>query len=107
MTTELEPEETIQDIVKMMRSELGSKSILFAIACEEFVGKELTDITEEMFFEILNEAKATEEDSEIFLSCLQSFDIYDVQEWEIDPEDLHICTEFKDSNNAMWEGQAL
>jgi len=107
MITELEPEETIQDIVKMMRSELGSKSILFAIACEEFTGKELTDITEEMFFEILYEANATEEDSEIFLSCLQSFDIHDVQEWEVDPEDLQICTDFKDSNHAMWEGQAL
>ena len=107
MSKDLEPEETIEDLIKMMRSELGSKSILFAIADEEFIGKDLHDITEEMFYEILYEANATEEDAEIFLGCLQSFDIYDVQDWEIEPDEIQICSDYKDSNNAIWEGHSL
>jgi hypothetical protein len=107
MDIDIEPEETIRDLIKMMRSELGSKSILFAIADEEFIGKEINDITEEIFYEILQEAKPTEEDSEIFLGWLQSFDIYDVQEWEIEPDDFSISTDYQESKHAIWEGHPL
>ena len=90
-----------------MKSELGSNSVLFAVAREEFTGLDLEDITEEMFFEIINEAKATEEDSEIFLSCLQHFDIYGIDEWEIEPDDHQICINYETNNHAIWEGHIL
>ena len=107
MNDDMKQEETIQDLIKMMKSELGSKSILFAIAEEEFLGKEINEITEEMFYEILDEAKPTEEDSEIFLVCLQSFDIYDVQEWEVEPDDFSISSDYQESKHAIWEGHPL
>ncbi len=90
-TTKIDEAEDVIELLKMIRSELGLNSILFTIASDDLAGKNLEDIDEEIFFEMLNAGKPSEEDSELFLSCFQSFDILNVQEWML--RDIHYADE--------------
>ena len=84
-----EEESNIEDLLDLIKSELGTNSLLFNIAIDELRDKRLEDINSDLFFEILDGANPSIKDSEIFLSCFQSFsEILDVEEWVLEEEDF-------------------
>ena len=101
----------IDNLLEMIKDELGSKSLLYLISADEFAGNNIEDIDSEMFTRIMDEAKATEEDREIFMGCLESFDVQDADEWAMGEawSDLESYEDakYEAMKDARFEGEVL